>query len=74
MIYTLAKCDICKESMLQVDFEKPEETLLDLLEAVKERGWKVDVLPGPEYKLRCQNCMKVRNLEAFARLNAKKKL
>jgi len=56
MIYTLAKCDSCKESMLQVDFERADETMTDLLDAVREKGWKVDILPGPKYNLRCLNC------------------
>lgn len=59
MLYTIAKCDQCKESMLQVDFEKPTETLLDLLEAVKAESWKVDTFPGPKYVLRCQNCQNI---------------
>lgn len=59
MLYTIAKCDGCKESMLQLDFERSDETILDLLEAAKNMGWKVDVLPGPVYNLRCKNCQNI---------------
>ena len=56
MIYTITRCDICKESMLQVDFENINETLKDILDAVKKQGWTVDIKPGPTYELRCVNC------------------
>ena len=56
MINIFAKCDICKESQLHVTFEHDNETMMDILEAVKESGWVVETLPGPTYILRCQNC------------------
>ena len=56
MLYTIAKCDVCLESMLKLEFEKPNETLLDLLDAAKAMDWKVDTLPGPKYHIRCTTC------------------
>lgn len=56
MLYTIAQCDICHESKLKLEFENDTETLLDLLAATRDMQWTVNVLPGPVYHLRCQNC------------------
>jgi len=59
MIHTIAKCDICKEAGLQLEFTEPGETILDLLDAVRGQNWRVDTLPGPVYQLRCRNCQNI---------------